>query len=138
LRFYGVATPAPLALVEERFGPLRRRGFLINEFCPGDDLLHLLAPEREPATDMARAIIDLFRTLHALRISHGDLKASNLLWHEGRVVIIDLDALVEHRSAYGHARAWRRDRERLLRNWPAASRLHHWLDANLPVAAQAK
>jgi hypothetical protein len=34
------------------------------------------------------------------------------------VLLIDLDGVVQHRSATTHARAWRRDRARLLRNWP--------------------
>jgi len=134
LRFFGLATPAPLALIEERVGPLRRRGFLINEFCPGANLLQLLSPDQEPDFEVGRALIVLFKTLHALRISHGDLKATNLLWHDGRVFVIDLDALVRHRAGPAHARAWRRDRERLLRNWPASSALYRWLDANLPPA----
>jgi len=113
---------------------LRRRGFLINEFCPGANLLQLLSPDQEPDFEVGRALIVLFKTLHALRISHGDLKATNLLWHDGRVFVIDLDALVRHRAGPAHARAWRRDRERLLRNWPASSALYRWLDANLPPA----
>ena len=134
LEFFGVATPAPLALVEERVGPLRRRGFLVSEHCPGVDLLHVLAPEREPDAELAQALLTLFRRLHALRISHGDLKATNLLWHRGRIVVIDLDSLTVHGSAASHARAWRRDRQRLLRNWPADCALHGWLDASLPPA----
>ena len=134
LAFFGVATPAPLALVEERIGPLRRRGFLINEYCPGVDLLHVLAPERAPDAELAQALLSLFRRLHALRISHGDLKATNLLWHQGRIVVIDLDSLTMHDSAASYSRAWRRDRQRLLRNWPAGCALYGWLDARLPPA----
>lgn len=134
LQHLGISTPTPLALIEERIGPLRRRAFLINEFCPGVSLLHLLSPDREPEVDVACALVSLFQRLYTLRISHGDLKASNLLWHDDNVFLIDLDALVQHRSAIGHARAWRRDRERLLRNWPASSILHRWLDRNLPPA----
>ena len=134
LGFFGIATPAPLALVEERFGPLRRRAFLINEYCPGNSLMALLSPDRVPEDDMATAIIELFELLQRLKISHGDLKATNLLWHAGKVVVIDLDALRQHRSAASHARAWRRDRTRLLRNWPAGSVLHGWLDRRLPAA----
>lgn len=132
LRFLGIPTPEPMALVEERVGPLRRRAFLVTEFCPGTNLLNFLAPDREPEPDLGAAILSLFRALHALRISHGDLKATNLLWHEGRVVLIDLDALEQHFSASRYARAWQTDRARLLRNWPPASLLHQWLDRNLP------
>ena len=67
-----------------------------------------------------------------MRISHGDLKATNLLWDQGRIVLIDLDAMVQHRSVRQHARAWQRDRSRLLRNWPQDSVLYQWLEANLP------
>ncbi|MBS1226799.1 MAG: serine/threonine protein kinase [Proteobacteria bacterium] len=134
LRFLGISTPAPLALVEERVGPLRRRAFLVCEYCPGQSLLDLLSPDREPDDDVARAIVSLFSSLHALRISHGDLKATNLLFHEGKVVVIDLDGVRQHRTQSAYARAWRRDRARLLRNWPASCVLQQWLDSHLPPA----
>ena len=134
LGFYGIATPRPLALIEERVGPLRRRAFLVTEHCPGVDLLKRLSPDEKPEGDVAWAIISLFKSLHDLRISHGDLKATNLLWHEGRIFLIDLDAMEQHRSQRRFAKAWRRDRVRLLRNWPQKSVLHQWLDTNLPPA----
>jgi len=134
LRFFGLATPAPLALIEERVGPLRRRAFLVNAFCPGIDLMDHLSPDCEPDAETASAILGLFETLHRLRISHGDFKATNLLWHDGRLVVIDLDAMTQHVSARSFARAWRRDRARFLRNWPATSVLHVWLDRHLPAA----
>jgi hypothetical protein len=56
------------------------------------------------------------------------------LWLAGEVVLIDLDAMQQHRSGKGYARAWRRDRARLLRNWPADSVLHDWLNRQLPAA----
>lgn len=134
LRFLGIATPEPLALIEERVGPLRRRAWLISEFCAGPSLLSHLAADREPPEDEATAILALFESMCRQRISHGDLKATNLLWDAGQVMVIDLDAVVQHRSAAAHARAWRRDRARLLRNWPPGSLLHSWLDQRLPVA----
>lgn len=133
LGFYGIATPEPLALIEERVGPLRRRAFLITEHCPGVNLDQLLPPDAPPADDVAHAIIALFKGLHDLQISHGDLKATNLLWHEGKIFLIDLDAMAQHRSPRRYAKAWRRDRARLLRNWPQSSVLSRWLDANLPA-----
>jgi len=132
LDFYGIATPRALALVEERRGALRGRAFFIAEHCPGVNLLTLLDPAREPEPAMQQVLRELFALLYRLRITHGDLKATNLLWHAGRIVLIDLDALTEHRSASAFARAWRRDRERLLRNWPADSVLARWLEQVLP------
>lgn len=132
LRFYGIATPQPLAVLEERRGPLRGRAFLVTEFCPGANLLDTLDPDREPPADLAQALLTLFQQMFALRISHGDCKGTNLFWHAGEIVLIDLDALCEHRSPRTFKRAWRRDRARFLRNWPAGSVLTRWFDARLP------
>lgn len=134
LLFLGIPTPTPLALIEERVGPLRRRAWLISEFCAASNLLTHLSADREPPADEARAILTLFGSLHGQRISHGDLKATNLLWDGSRVVLIDLDAVVQHRTPAAHARAWARDRARLLRNWPPGCALHCWLDEHLPAA----
>lgn len=134
LAFYGIATPPPLAMIEERLGPLRGRAFLVNAYCPGGNLLDTLNPASEPSPVQQAAILRLFRRLADVKITHGDLKATNLLWHDDDVVLIDLDAMTCHRSVQAFARAWRRDRARLLRNWPADSVLGRWLDANLPAA----
>ncbi|MFA7291766.1 MAG: lipopolysaccharide kinase InaA family protein [Rhodocyclaceae bacterium] len=134
LRLFGVATPQPLALVEERFGPMRRRAWLVTEFCPGANLAGHLSADCEPPMAEAAAITTLFVTLHRLRISHGDLKATNLLWHAGKIWLIDLDACTQHRSDAAYRKAWARDRGRLLRNWPASSALVQWLQKTLPAA----
>ena len=133
LAFYGIATPQPLAMLEERVGPLRGRAFLVTAHCAGPDLLSVLDPDSEPLLAMQAAIRQLFRTLCDLRITHGDLKATNLLWADGQLVLIDLDAMVQHRQVRAFEREWRRDRQRFLRNWPADSVLSKWLDQALPV-----
>ena len=134
LQFFGIDTPRALGMIEERLGPLRRRAWLITEWSPGEALLDVLDADREPTPPQAAALRNTFETLWGERIHHGDLKATNLLWDDGRLVLIDLDATTAHGSADGFAKAWARDRARLLRNWPAQSRLTHWLDANLPPA----
>lgn len=132
LSFLGIATPRPLALIEERAGPLRRRAWLVMEHCPGANLLDLLDPDQPPHEDIAAALLDTLRSLHAARVHHGDLKATNLLWHAGRLFLIDLDATTAHASAASFKRAWARDRARLLRNWPEGSVLRVWLERNVP------
>lgn len=135
LTLLGIATPLPLAVSEERYGPLRRRAWLITAYCEGRSLAEHLDPAREPPPAEADALRSLFATLFRARISHGDLKASNLLWTGHELQLIDLDAMTQHHAEAAHRRAWARDRARLLRNWPADSRLHRWLDAKLPPAA---
>ena len=132
LDFLGIPTPKPLAVVEERIGPLRRRAFLVTEYCPGPNLLRHLSPDQIPGPVDAEKILGVLHTLYRLRITHGDLKATNLLWCNGRMVLIDLDAMVQHTSEVAFRRAWRRDRTRLLSNWPASTALSRWFDDNLP------
>ena len=132
LAFYGIPTPAPLAMLEERIGPMRGRAFLVTEFCPGESLLQHLSEDREPDTAEAEAIRNLFAKLFRLKISHGDMKASNLLWHGHVLSMIDLDSMVQHNSHNAFINDWRRDRERFLRNWPKHSPLCLWLAASLP------
>ena len=133
LGFLGIATPRPLALIEQRAGPLRGKAWLIADYCAGEDLLSRLAPyvDSGPPAWELDAIQQLFRQLSAARISHGDLKATNLLWHEDRLKLIDLDAMRQHDTFATFARAWRKDRERFLRNWPESSVLRQTLSAAL-------
>jgi len=132
LQGLGLSTPDPLAMIEERIGPLRRRAWMINRFCPGIPLSGHLNSDQPLTESEARAITHLFATLQRERISHGDLKATNLFWHDERIFLIDLDASKKHRFAFTHRRAWRKDRARLLRNWPENSPLHRELDTLLP------
>jgi hypothetical protein len=139
LGFLGIATPRPLALIERRFGPLqalRGTAWLIVEHCDGESLAQRFPRDEDTApsvTDLS-AIVDLFKQLASARISHGDLKATNLLWCGNRLSLIDLDAMHQHTTVASYQRAWRKDRARLLRNWPHDSALGRVLDQSLPVA----
>ena len=139
LDFLGIATPKPLALLELRRLWLRRRAYLITEHAAGEDIIarftpYLAAPggAKAPPEAELRALDLLFAALLREHISHGDLKGSNLLWQGGRWVLIDLDAMQQHRNAHFFARAYARDRARFLRNWPADSALRQLLDERLP------
>lgn len=134
LDFLGIATPQPLAMRESRRYGLRGRAWLITEHAAGEDILtrfaahvHGTPPEAE-----LQALERLFAALRRERISHGDLKGTNLLWQDGRWALIDLDAMRQHRCPRRFARAYAKDRARFLRNWPADSALYRLLDERLP------
>ena len=136
LQLLGFTTPTPLAVIERRWCWLRRRAYLITDYCGGQDIIARFEAYKQatpPETELL-ALDRLFAALLRERISHGDFKGHNLFWDEtqGAWSLIDLDAMRQHRSARSFARAYARDRARFLRNWPADSALHQLLDQRLP------
>ena len=137
LQVLGIATPRPLAVVEQRWCWLRGRAYLITEYCGGQDIIARFSNYHDgspPETELL-ALDRLFAALLRERISHGDFKGHNLFWDEqlGRWSLIDLDAMQQHRSARSFARAYARDRARFLRNWPADTRLFKLLNQRIPL-----
>ena len=134
LELLGIATPRPLAVLERRWCWLRAQAYLVTAHCAGEDLLARFAPyvDSTPPEAELQALDRLFAALLRERISHGDLKGTNLFWDEGRWSLIDLDAMQQHDGQAGFARAYARDRARFLRNWPQDSALHRLLDQRLP------
>jgi len=135
LLFLGIATPKPLALLEQRFIGLRGKAYLVTEYLPGPDIIERFAPYvasgDAPESELV-ALDELFQQLIRERISHGDLKGHNVFWHQDRWALIDLDAMCQHSSQSSFATAFARDRARFMRNWPADSALHQLLEQRLP------
>lgn len=119
LILWGLPTPRPVALLEERFGWLRGRAFLVTEYMPGESLATALPAAAAPTRAvLLKNLCTLLNTLAQLRLSHGDLKATNLLVDpEHNLMLLDLDALRRHRRRAAHARALDRDVQRLRANW---------------------
>ena len=136
LRFLGIATPRPLALIEHRLGPLRGRAWLVTEYCEGPHLQARLAEHAGSGVParLKEAIRALFARLAAERLSHGDLKATNFLCCGDDLVVLDLDAMRRHDSEAAWRKAWARDRARFLHNWPEGSILQREMDSALPPA----
>lgn len=134
LDMLGIATPQPLAVWEPRRFGLRGRSYLVTEYVEGEDIIarfqvHLTGT---PPENELIALEQLFAALLRERISHGDLKGTNLLWRDGSWALIDLDSLRQHGSEQQFRQAFAKDRARLLRNWPADSPLYRLLDERLP------
>lgn len=121
LHMLGIPAALPLALVEKRLGPLRGKAWLIMDHVQGPNLLQHWRANSAPEEAELRALQRTFRGLASARVSHGDLKASNLIWHQNEVALIDLDAMRQHASEAGFESAWRRDIQRFLENWPTNS-----------------
>lgn len=135
LEFLDIATPRPLAVLEQRVMGLRSRAFLVTEYADGPDLIECFQPyveSGEAPEEQVQALVHLMQQLIRERISHGDFKGHNLFWQNGQWSLIDLDAMCHHATQLSFAPAYARDRARMLRNWPSGSALHQRLDAVLP------
>ena len=126
LRIYGIATPAPVALIRIQRGRFRPVAYYISELVNGVYALYWFQDDSVDWAEkelMAKKIIELFDQLDAQRLTHGDMKATNILIVGGEPLLIDLDSMRQHANDGDFSRQRRRDRERFLRNWQDEPRL---------------
>jgi tRNA A-37 threonylcarbamoyl transferase component Bud32 len=131
MNLLGIPTPAVLGFVEHRFGPLRKRAYLISEYVADASELSQVYAEEAPKEPELKQIRRIFNLMREYRLSHGDMKASNLLLTQsGEVELIDLDAMQEHRYDWTFERAFARDQQRFMKNWqkmPVSNRFDNYL-----------
>jgi len=120
LKKLNIKTPEPVAMIEKRFGPLRREAYFITEYIEGPD--GHTAFIDEPADDItteerANKTIALLMQLRANNIYHGDLKSTNFVYHNNVPYILDLDAMRQYPSHKKAIRKLTKDKNRFLLNW---------------------
>lgn len=117
LQLLGIATPKPLGFIENRIGFFRRNAYFICERGGGQEILTVYK-YRSPTEDELTQLNDIFKLFKQYRVSHGDLKASNLLIKKkGKIQLIDLDAMQEHATEKSFQRAFTKDKRRFVENW---------------------
>ncbi len=96
----GVGTARPLAMVEDRLGPLRFRSFVLTEQVEGTPLPEFLATTTLNSLELDRLagqFARIWHTLGELRIVHGSMHASNFLVTPDRQLkLINLDGTWRH------------------------------------------
>ena len=128
----GMAIPNPVAYIEQRFGPLRGKSYFISEYVDADDLLSYLTAHPSETESLRAKIVQLFDTLCTSGINHGDLKNTNILVADHRVILLDLDAAGSPRNRESFERGYRKDRSRFLKNWTERRELYDFFAAALP------
>lgn len=115
LRFAGLATPRPRALIETRSPEVGEAvAFLVVDHVEG---VRLDLIEGAAGAGLKGVLARMFSAWRELRFEHGDTKASNFVVKDGEIYVLDLDAAAFHRSGWRFARSHRRDRDRFLANW---------------------
>lgn len=127
----GLNIAPPVFMYEERFFLVRKYAYFANQLLLGDELLKSLPRmQKSDQLKVMEACKEAMKLMRKHKITHGDMKASNLLWVNDRLFFIDLDGARQHRSTLSWARSNKRDRKRFLKNWqeiPELEALFSWL-----------
>ncbi|MHC4068326.1 MAG: lipopolysaccharide kinase InaA family protein [Planctomycetota bacterium] len=103
LGMLNIATPRPLAYLEKRKWLLVWKSYLVTEYVEGQRLYDFLrdtnVTEQQRSTVTTRAE-ELLAKLEKHKISHGDLKHSNILVTDADPALTDLDAMKVHRLGW--------------------------------------
>src|SRR3954466_5258320 len=112
----GIATPRPVACVENRWGVVRLDSYLVYPYVEGRTLRTYFAGEAKQSAcvrdSLWQQLNALWECLTELRVSLGDTNLGNfILCPAGRLWLIDLDKSRFHRrsdtAARGQERAWK-------------------------------
>ncbi|MDY6855215.1 MAG: lipopolysaccharide kinase InaA family protein [Thermodesulfobacteriota bacterium] len=113
----GIETPRPVALFEKRFGPFRRTAYYICEYAEGPNMIDFFKDfHMSQNLEVVDRIAEVFKKMESSRISHGDMKASNIIIANKMPMLIDLDSMRMHTCKMRFLHFQRKDKERFLKN----------------------
>jgi tRNA A-37 threonylcarbamoyl transferase component Bud32 len=113
-----IATPRALGYIEQRRGLLIWKSYLITEYTEGQRLWHFLRDDdvtENQKMDSLQQVVKLLDRLWKSRITHGDLKHTNILITQEGPVLTDLDGMFVHRWELLYRNKRAKDIERFLR-----------------------
>jgi len=112
LEMLNIATPRPLAYIDQRKGGLVWKSYLVTEYIEGQKLYDFLIDSQtteqqcSKITGQVRELLDKIGKHH---ITHGDLKHTNILITDNGPVLTDLDGMKIHR--WNCTYRWRRGKD---------------------------
>jgi hypothetical protein len=118
----GVATPRPVACVENRWGPLRRDSYLMYPYIKGITLQTCLLDKGlnlgdELVGSLWDQLSELWEKLRQLRVALSDTHLGNFIVSaDHKLWVIDLDKTRFHRLAYSAARLQKQRWQQILRS----------------------
>ena len=118
-----IATPEPLAYVNQYRGPLLWQSYFIARFVQGSQVHEILRDQTVAEARKQRVndqVLGLLRRMAEHGISHGDMKHTNILYDGTEVVLTDLDAMRIGGTGWLRRRRFQRDIDRYLRDLPRA------------------
>lgn len=113
----GLQVAQRIAVIENHFGPFYLDAYFIAEWVNAEELLTWLPKQSQSKkANVQQQIKHTFSLFKVHRFSHGDMKATNLLWHNQKITFLDLDAAKQHWLKPLWIRSFRRDKKRFAKN----------------------
>jgi serine/threonine protein kinase len=119
----GIATPQPVAMLEQRFGPFHGTAYYICEYVEGVSAFDFFTKNslqnNLDKLAVQKTIVTLLKNLAQAHLAHGDMKATNILINQDKLqpYLIDLDAMRYIHNQRRWLRAKQRDWRRFMLNW---------------------
>ncbi|MCK4789482.1 MAG: hypothetical protein KAV87_37420 [Desulfobacteraceae bacterium] len=129
LGMLGIATPGPLAYIEKHKGLLVWKSYLVTEYVAGQNLYDFLRDSNiteQQRADATARIKQLLDKLGRYRISHGDLKHTNILITDTGPVLTDLDGMKTHKWNWMYKVRRAKDLKRFLRKTTISPTLNNY------------
>jgi tRNA A-37 threonylcarbamoyl transferase component Bud32 len=116
LEMLDIATPKPLAFIEQFKEKLIWKSYLITEYVEGQKLYsflkncHTTKEQRQFIDNQIKKLLDEMEKNH---ITHGDLKHTNILVTDNGLVLTDLDGMKTHKWTWRYKVNRKKDLQRL-------------------------
>lgn len=115
LEALNIAAPRPLAYIEHRRGLLIWKSYLVTEYVEGQKLYNFLRDDNiteQRRLNEIQRVMKLLDKLWKYRITHGDLKHTNILITDNGPVLTDLDGMKVHKWTWIYRHRRRKDLRR--------------------------
>jgi len=122
----GIPTAPHLAFIEKSKGKIIHQSYYIMEFVEGRYLAGFLTDKKISAQKRhaaAENAAELINKLGENKITHGDLKHTNILIAKDGLKLIDLDAMKFHKRKASFKQKRKKDIARFLKNFPRTPEL---------------
>jgi len=99
LKQHRIAAIFPVAFIEKRYGPLRGRAYMVYEYLDypkGSEYVRSLKEDSENVRLLLANTVRLIQQLKAVRLSHNDFHLGNMLIHQDKPILFDLDHMRRH------------------------------------------
>ena len=115
LEALNITTPRPLAYIEHRRGLLIWKSYLVTEYVEGQKLYSFLRDDNiteQRRLNEIQRVMKLLDKLWKYRITHGDLKHTNILITDNGLILTDLDGMKVHKWTWIYKHRRRKDLRR--------------------------